>query len=918
MSRAVRRGLAVVVTVLGLVAGAPSGVATAAPRTEATTVRQGDGWRVDRIGRSLYLVTLRTSPRDLRDAPPQLVVDGRLAGVARQSADRTTYTLLATDARVARASRIALSYDEQPTGRRTAQAPPAPQPRRGPLLPVDPAAPGRYAVDTAEYDFGDQAVDLPALGRKGELRAEVHWPTGLPGGPRPLVVFLHGRHNACYGEPTEFPEVGWPCPAGEQPVPSYRGYAYAARTLAGHGYVVVSISANAVNALDLNEPDGGALARAQLVLAHLDRWREWTTTGGAPFGTTFVGGVDLTTIGLMGHSRGGEGVVRAALLNLEHPTPYGITAVLPLAPTDFTRPTLPGVAMSVLLPYCDGDVSDLQGAHYVDDSRYAADDDAARSLVLVMGANHNYFNTEWTPGRSVAPSGDDWWWSNDQDPTCGRLGGHRLDDAEQRAVGRAYLVGFFRAYLGREAALLPLFDGSNTRAASAGRAVVSVTAQQPGSRRLDVAAFEESAAPGVTSGALSAVVCAGVLPGYPPEEPLPNPDLPPCSTDLLDLQAPHWTTSWLTATAPTGRVARLRWTGAGALTVPVPVPVRDVRAYEALTFRAAPDPTAGVVDLVVRLVDGAGRAASVRVSSVSDALFHLPGDGIPLPRTVLRQVRVPLRNVRGVDLSDLRSVALVGDGPGGAAYVADLAFASPGLGTPTLATLPRLSVGDVSLVEGDAETVATFPVTLSAPLATPATMHVDTISVGWQARTVFVPVQRDVVVPAGVTSFDVEVPVLGNELDDDEMRFAVVVSMARGVVPTDNVGVATVLDDDPTPVLTIGAGEGVEADGVVRFPVTLSAPSARYVEVSGALEDGTAVAGEDYGPDPFAGTIVFAGETTSWIDVPLLDDAVVEGPEGFGLRITTVLGAVLDPTVPEVVPATITDDDHWSNGLLPA
>ena len=907
-SRAVRRGIAVVAAVVALAAGGPPGVANAAPRPEpVATVRSGDGWRVDRVGRSLWLVTLRTWARDLRDAPPRLVVDGRDAGLARQSADRTTYTLLTTDARVARATRVALSYDEHPTGPTRAPAPPAPQPRRGPLLGVDPGADGRYAVRTAEYDFGDEAVDLPALGKRGELRAQVHWPDGLPGGPRPLVVFLHGRHNACFGEPVEVPAVPWPCAPGERPVPSYRGYAYAARTLASHGYVVVSISANAVNALDLNEPDGGALARAQLVLAHLDLWRGWATTGGAPFGTAFAGRVDLTNVGLMGHSRGGEGVVRAALLNLERPTPYGITAVLPLAPTDFTRPTLPGVALSVVLPYCDGDVSDLQGAHYVDDSRYAAADDAARSLVLVMGANHNYFNTEWTPGVSEAPSGDDWWWSNDQDPTCGRLGGQRLSDAEQRAIGRAYLAGFFRAYVGREAALLPLFDGSNARAASAGRAVVSVTAQQPGSRRLDVAAFEQSV-PGVTSGAMSAVVCAGVLPGWPPEEPLPNPDLPPCTTDLLDFQAPHWTTSWLTATAPTGRVAHLRWNGAGALSVPMPR--TDVRGYEALTFRAAPDPRAGAVDLVVRLVDGAGRTASVRVSSVSDALFHLPGDGMPLPRTVLRQVRVPLAGVRGVDLSDLRSVVLAAGGANGAAYVADLAFATPGLGTPTLAALPRLSIGDVSLVEGDAETVATFPVTLSEPLAEPATVHVDTISVGFQSRTVFVPVQRDVEIPAGVTSFGIEVPVLGNTLDDDdEMRFALVLSMARGVVPTDNTGVATVLDDDPTPTLSIGPGEAVESAGVLRFPLTLSEPSARYVDVAGELVDGTAVAGADYGPDPFAGTVVFVGDTTAWLDVPLVDDAVAEGAETFGFRLTLLNGAVLDPAVPPVVTATITDDD---------
>ena len=73
----------------------------------------------------------------------------------------------------------------------------------------------------------------------------------------------------------------------------------------------------------------------------------------------------------MGQSRGGDGVVSAALLNAGR---YGIRAVMPVASTDGGRPTLPGVAMNLLTGYCDGDVFDLQGQHHYDDSRYAADD----------------------------------------------------------------------------------------------------------------------------------------------------------------------------------------------------------------------------------------------------------------------------------------------------------------------------------------------------------------------------------------------------------------------------------------------------------------------------------------------------------------------------------------------------------------
>ncbi|MDD9204866.1 hypothetical protein PU560_00135, partial [Georgenia sp. 10Sc9-8] len=61
-----------------------------------------------------------------------------------------------------------------------------------------------------------------------------------------------------------------------------------------------------------------------------------------------------------------------------------------------------------VLPYCDGDVEDLMGQHYYEDSRYAADDNVLRATGLIMGANHNYFNTFWTPGLYDFAVSDDW------------------------------------------------------------------------------------------------------------------------------------------------------------------------------------------------------------------------------------------------------------------------------------------------------------------------------------------------------------------------------------------------------------------------------------------------------------------------------------------------------------------------------
>ena len=60
-----------------------------------------------------------------------------------------------------------------------------------------------------------------------------------------------------------------------------------------------------------------------------------------------------------------------------------------------------------LLPGCDGDVADLQGEDFVDGTRGVSRGTALHSAVYVVGANHNYFNSEWTPGEAEAPAEDD-------------------------------------------------------------------------------------------------------------------------------------------------------------------------------------------------------------------------------------------------------------------------------------------------------------------------------------------------------------------------------------------------------------------------------------------------------------------------------------------------------------------------------
>ncbi len=325
----------------------------------------------------------------------------------------------------------------------------------------DPTGAGPYATTSAEYKLPagidpDVSTELAT-----ELWARVYRPVNLAAAPFPLLVFLHGNHATCgrfegigpgrFDINVQYTFTGT-CPPGFVVAPSHEGYAYFAELLASWGYIVVSINANrGVNAAPGVTGDRGLnLRRGRLVLKHLQQLSEWNAAGGAPssLGFDVRGKLDFSHLGMLGHSRGGEGVRAAYNLYRDPGSPWparigpiGFEGIFEIGPVDGQTSRIlnaDGTSWNVLLPMCDGDVFNLQGVRPFDRMMLIRNEAprTPKSTFTVWGTNHNFYNTEWQLSDSPGCLGHK------------RLFGHLLGSPEQRQVALAAVLAFFRGHVG--------------------------------------------------------------------------------------------------------------------------------------------------------------------------------------------------------------------------------------------------------------------------------------------------------------------------------------------------------------------------------------------------------------------------------------------------------------------------------------
>jgi hypothetical protein len=153
------------------------------------------------------------------------------------------------------------------------------------------------------------------------------------------------------------------------------------------------------------------------------------------------------------------------------------------------------------------------------------------------------------------------------------------------------------------------------------------------------------------------------------------------------------------------------------------------------------------------------------------------------------------------------------------------------------------------------------------------------------------------VIPAGVLVGSLPLTTIDDTIDEpDETIIVDIVDVTNAIEATPQEVIATILDDDPPPSLTIDDASLVEGDtgtNNIVFTVRLSAPSGKTVTVDFATADGTATAVDaDYVGT--GGTLTFApGITTQTVNVAVIGDNRAEPDETFSVLLSNPTNVTL-------------------------
>ena len=204
---------------------------------------------------------------------------------------------------------------------------------------------------------------------------------------------------------------------------------------------------------------------------------------------------------------------------------------------------------------------------------------------------------------------------------------------------------------------------------------------------------------------------------------------------------------------------------------------------------------------------------------------------------------------------------------------------------------PSLSIGDVTVSESSSN--AAFTISLSKTTDKAISVNYATANGTAVAGSDFTTTSGSARIAAGETVATFSVPILEDTIPESMETFSVNLSNVRppdAATIQDGSAQATITDndqDEDLPSISIANVSVAESAAVATLMVTMSDTSDDDVAVSFATANGTAIAGSDYTRTTGTATIE-AGQSSTALTVPILNDTVVEDDESFAVNLSNV------------------------------
>jgi hypothetical protein len=198
------------------------------------------------------------------------------------------------------------------------------------------------------------------------------------------------------------------------------------------------------------------------------------------------------------------------------------------------------------------------------------------------------------------------------------------------------------------------------------------------------------------------------------------------------------------------------------------------------------------------------------------------------------------------------------------------------------------------------------------------TLRVRTFSGTATSGVDFEAIDQTVTIPAGQLAAHLTLALIDDSAPEDDETFTVEFTELVGATYSSTPMTFTMtipandgfVESEPLPIITVDDTSVLE-DTFARFHVNLSAPATNVVKFKASASAGTATAGADFAPVTRLVTIP-VGETTAFIEIPIVNDPFDEQTETFDIALYDVENAVLASTTAR---GRIIDDD--ASLLLP-